>query len=336
MNIGDKVRFLKGSEEGVITRFLEGNMIEVEIEDGFQIPVMRNEVVVVSQEEQRYFLKETPLPSSGSKPVFSTTQKTKPSGTSPVAAQGIFLAFTEINDRQLALYLINNTDFHLPFSVGEEIDSAFRGIACGMLNSKNTIKIKEVSINDFENWPALVLQLLFHRDGYFKLREPFIRKLKFKAATFFKSKKIAPILGKSAYLYQIDRVDAPGVDASKQSTPIDVTQLKESMFESKEQEEKPRYVRPPQQIDLHIENLTDHYDTMNNHEMLELQLKTFEENLDRAIATGMDEITFIHGVGSGALRNAIHKKLSKMKGIQYFEDTMREKFSYGATLVRIK
>jgi dsDNA-specific endonuclease/ATPase MutS2 len=70
--------------------------------------------------------------------------------------------------------------------------------------------------------------------------------------------------------------------------------------------------------------------------MLELQLKTFEENLDRAIATGMDEITFIHGIGSGALRNAIHKKLSKMKNIQYFEDTLREKFGYGATLVRIK
>ena len=331
MNIGDKVRFLKGSEEGIITRFLEGNMIEVEIEDGFQIPVMRNEVVVVSQEEQHYFQRNTPLPSPGSKPPSPTPQKAKPSGTTPVAAQGIFLAFTEINDRQLALYLINNTDFHLPFSVGEEIDAVFQGIACGLLNSKNTIKIKEVAINDFENWPALVIQILFYRDGYFKLREPFIRKLKFKAATFFKSKKTAPILDKTAYLYQIDGADAP-----VPSTSIDVMQLKERMFDSQPSEEKARYVRPPQRIDLHIENLTEHYDTMNNNEKLELQLKTFEENLDRAIATGMDEITFIHGVGSGALRNAIHKKLSKMKDIQYFEDTLREKFGYGATLVRIK
>lgn len=331
MNIGDKVRFLKGSEEGVITRFLEGNLIEVEIEDGFQIPVMRNEVVVVSQDEQRYFQKESSPPPSSGKPPVAAPQKPKTATAAPVAVQGIFLAFTEINDRQLALYLINNTDFHLPFAVGEEIDAAFRGIACGLLNSKSTIKIKEVAISDFEKWPSLVLQFLFHRDGYFKLREPLIRKLKFKAATFFKSKKTAPILGKQAYLYQVDRADPP-----VQSTPIDVTQLKESMFESKEPEEKPRYVRPPQQIDLHIENLTDQYDTMNNNEMLELQLKTFEENLDRAIATGMDEITFIHGVGSGALRNAIHKKLSKMKDIQYFEDTLREKFGYGATLVRIK
>jgi dsDNA-specific endonuclease/ATPase MutS2 len=63
--------------------------------------------------------------------------------------------------------------------------------------------------------------------------------------------------------------------------------------------------------------------------MLDLQLKTFEDNLDRAIATDMDEITFIHGIGSGALRNAIHKKLSKMNNIQYFKDAMREKFGYG-------
>mgnify|MGYP001801331685 FL=1 len=70
--------------------------------------------------------------------------------------------------------------------------------------------------------------------------------------------------------------------------------------------------------------------------MLELQLTTFEEKLDQAIATGMDEITFIHGVGSGVLRDAIHKRLSTMKNINYFQDAMREKFGYGATRVRIK
>jgi len=332
MNIGDKVRFLKGSEEGIITRFLEGNMMEVEIEDGFQIPVMRNEVVVISQDEQKYFQKkESSATTYQPKPTAPVAQKPKPAASAPVATQGIFLAFTEINDRQLALYLINNTDFHLPFTVGEEIDLEYRGIASGMLNSKNSIKIKEVSVQDFENWPSLVLQILFHRDGYFKMREPLIRKLKFKAATFFKSKKTAPIINKQAYLYQVDGKDAP-----VQSSTIDVAQLKESMFESKTDAEKPKYVRPPLQVDLHIEQLTKNYDTMNNHEMLELQLKVFEENLDRAIASGMDEITFIHGIGSGALRNAIHKKLSKVKNIQYFKDAMREKFGYGATLVKIK
>ncbi len=50
----------------------------------------------------------------------------------------------------------------------------------------------------------------------------------------------------------------------------------------------------------------------------------------------MDEITFVHGVGSGTLRREIQKRLSGMKSILYFQDAQREKFGYGATLVRLK
>ena len=331
MNVGDKVRFLKGSEQGVITKLLAGDLVEVEIEDGFQIPVLRKEIVVVSKEEDRFFPKEGEASASEKKEADIAPRKAQPKTNAPVATQGIFLAFTEINDRQLALYLLNNTDYQLPFAIGEEIDLEYKGTAAGLLESKNSVKLKEVAVNDFDKWPALVVQLLFHRDAYFKMREPLLRKFKFKAATFFKSKKTAPVIDKQAYLYQIDGADAPVKSAS-----IDVALLKESMYEPQSTEEKAQYVRPSQQIDLHIEQLTDQYDSMNKSEMLELQLKTFEDNLDRAIAAGMDEITFIHGIGSGALRNNIHKKLSQMSNIQYFKDAQREKFGYGATLVRIK
>jgi dsDNA-specific endonuclease/ATPase MutS2 len=50
----------------------------------------------------------------------------------------------------------------------------------------------------------------------------------------------------------------------------------------------------------------------------------------------MDEIIFIHGVGNGVLRTEIHKRLSKNKQVEYFKDAMKEKFGYGATLVKIK
>ena len=55
MNIGDKVRMLRAKEQGVITRFLSGNQVEIEIEDGFRIPVMQSELVVVSPMEAERF-----------------------------------------------------------------------------------------------------------------------------------------------------------------------------------------------------------------------------------------------------------------------------------------
>ena len=74
---------------------------------------------------------------------------------------------------------------------------------------------------------------------------------------------------------------------------------------------------------------------MSNNEMLKLQMETFEKNLNHAMATGMDEISFIHGIGNGVLKKEIHKYLSQLDNIKYFQDTQKSRFGYGATLVRI-
>ncbi|MEM6845338.1 MAG: DUF2027 domain-containing protein [Bacteroidota bacterium] len=321
MKIGDKVRTLRGNEEGVITRFLEKNLVEIEIEDGFGIPVLRSELVVIAAEEESYFEKPEPTParSMADENITETKQ------------QGIYLAHVAINDQQLSLHLINATDFEIPFSVGEEFQDSYKGINAGLLSPQSTAKLKNVKVAEFDNWPTLIVQLIFHRDGYFTPREPLQRRIHFKANSFFKSKSTAPVLNKSAFVLRVDE---------QMGKPLDPEKLKERMFAPKGDDTATnsilRLERPPREVDLHIEELTPNYDDLSNPEMLELQLTTFEEKLDQAIATGMDEITFIHGVGSGVLRDTIHKRLSKMNNINYFQDAMREKFGYGATRVRIK
>ena len=94
--------------------------------------------------------------------------------------------------------------------------------------------------------------------------------------------------------------------------------------------------KPSLSVDLHIETLTPDAWAMTNTEIMTLQLSTFERQFEAAIANGMDEIIFIHGVGNGILRDAIHKRLSGNKNVQYFEDAQKEKFGYGATKVKIK
>ena len=55
MNIGDKVRLLHGKEEGIITKLSSGGQVEIEIEDGFRIPALKSEVVVINEAEETYF-----------------------------------------------------------------------------------------------------------------------------------------------------------------------------------------------------------------------------------------------------------------------------------------
>ena len=336
MNIGDKVRLLKGSEAGVITQFLENNLIEVEIEDGFAIPVMRNEVVVVAKEESNYFRPIEPAPKVMPTPSPHDLAKAR-------QAEGIYLAYVPINDQQLSLHLINTTDFAMPYVLGEEADGNFRGVSSGTLDAHTTTKVSNLRVADFDRWPVLIFQALYYRAGYYVLREPLMRRIKHKAATFFKSKATAPLLDKPAFLFSVDwaapRQAATAGGAPVGGQPLDPEKLKESMLAPKEDaraKDQLKLTRPPAQVDLHIEELTDDYDSMNNSDMLALQLQTFEEKLDQAIATGMDEVTFVHGVGSGVLRREIHKRLSQVNNIVHFQDAMREKFGYGATLVRIK
>ncbi|MFC7669165.1 hypothetical protein ACFQT0_18755 [Hymenobacter humi] len=60
MNVGDRVRLLTGTEEGIVTRLLDSELVEVAIDNDFTIPVLRREVVVVAQEEGNNFDRTAP------------------------------------------------------------------------------------------------------------------------------------------------------------------------------------------------------------------------------------------------------------------------------------
>ena len=63
MRIGDRVRLLRGTEEGIIVNIKGDKIVEVEIEDGFIIPAMKNEVVVIDKKEAEEFqIEETNEP----------------------------------------------------------------------------------------------------------------------------------------------------------------------------------------------------------------------------------------------------------------------------------
>ena len=132
MNIGDKVRMLRAKEQGVVTRLLPDNLIEVEIEDGFRIPIMRSELVLVSPLEAERLMKQAP----GIEPQ-------KPLAPAVISNQGIYMAFVPQNDREVALYLVNNTDWDVPYTILEERGMLTRGLQSGLLKGKSQTKLNE-------------------------------------------------------------------------------------------------------------------------------------------------------------------------------------------------
>jgi DNA-nicking Smr family endonuclease len=328
MNIGDKVRLVHGKEEGFIYAFLPGNVVEIEIEDGFRIPVLRNEIVTISPvEAQRMQRME------GGDKIAPQSDKIV-SRQAAFAEKGIYLAFVSVNDRAVILHLINNTDWTLPFQVTSQKDSAHTGLAAGLLLPRTAQKVTELQMKDFEVWPVFEFTILYHREGNFVKRTPLEKKMKPRAQSFYNSKKTAPVLGKEAFVYQLDEEEIVKKEEVKvkESFSEDLrASLMGGAAVAKIEVDKPEKV-----IDLHIQKLSDDSSRLSKDEMLKKQLSAFETGLELAIASGMEEITFIHGAGNGVLRNELHRHLSKHQHVQYFKDAQKEKFGYGATLVKFK
>jgi hypothetical protein len=307
MKVGDKVRLIHGKEEGRIVSIISNKEVEVEIEDGFRIPALKTELVIVASEE-------TLVVSEGDS--FSHTH---------APWNGVYLAFTPFNDQTYELNLVNDTGYTTYFTVGEEKSDSYKGVYSGVLEKTSFAKLSEVNIKNFDEWPEFVIQLLFFAYGTIDYRMPLVKKIRFRSASFFKSKKVLGLLNKEAYVFRLDQ-DALKIDARSLEENLNDTKAAPVVAVS----------RPAREVDLHIEKLTETPAGMSNSAMLALQLNVFHTSLENALATGMDEIIFIHGVGNGVLKKEIHKALSANKTIKFFQDAQKEKFGYGATLVRLK
>ena len=88
---------------------------------------------------------------------------------------------------------------------------------------------------------------------------------------------------------------------------------------------------PRSVVDLHIEKLSDDWKHLRNHEIMALQLRTFEKYYDLAIAHRQPTLIVIHGVGEGVLRNEIHDILRLKREVKSFINQYHPSFGYGAT-----
>jgi len=315
MNIGDRVRVLHGKEEGIIRKVSAGGRIEVEIEDGFVIPVLKSEVVLVAEAEKNYF------GDSGSTPAHVDT----PLPISAAKDQGLYLAFVPINDQSLSLYLINDSVQPYLSHASEVYGTNHRTLFAGALGAGEAKKIDDRILKELDEWPAFLLRFIPIQAKLNRAIPAFERQLKMKPTQFFKHLSKSPLIGKNAYLFSLENT----------TKELDIRGLNAELNQLTPTPQATRVQAPSSSIDLHIEALHPKPDSLSNSEMLRIQLEVFEKNLNLAIAAGMDQITFIHGIGNGVLRKEIHKRLSQLRNISYFQDTQKDQWGYGATLVKI-
>ena len=328
MKIGDRVRMLSGTEEGIVTKILKHGQVEIEIEEGFRLPVMAAEVVVINKQEEKYFGKKSPIVEEEEKPIVKPTKKSKKS----TAGEGVYLAFTDFNDKLLNVYLVNNLSYSMLVTVTEQLENGKeKHLFSEQIDKETASKIHRLSREDFEKWKPLTIRAIFFKKEDFEPKQTLFFQMGFNNS-FFRVKRTAPVLEKESYLFRVEgREIQPDLPIEKLQV-IDVNSLRERIIENSSKVSPYKTEVPPKEIDLHIEELApDHYDIMTNEAIITMQLEYFELYLDKALAANMESIIFIHGIGVGKLRQEIHRRLSQHPHVKFYQDAYKDKFGYGAT-----
>ncbi|MDO5074423.1 MAG: DUF2027 domain-containing protein [Bacteroidales bacterium] len=249
MNIGDKVRFLNSTGGGKITGFQGRDLVLVCDDDGFEVPTLRTEVVVVETDNYNFVRpnqpsKETPSPKNEGvtsvKAVLSRhhedeseeeerdladvpiTFKARPLERRGGEKLNLHLAFLPVNSRQLTTtrfesYLVNDSNLYVRYLLLTQEGTQYRLRHEGVVlpNQKNFIE--EFSHNDLPEIERLTLQILAYKtDKSFELHAPLSITLRIDGTKFYKLHTFqeSDFFDEVSLLYDLVRDDQPAHNIS--------------------------------------------------------------------------------------------------------------------------
>lgn len=327
LRIGDKVRFLNETGEGVITRFKSKDSVFVEMPDGFEIPYLIQQLV----------------------PIHTELILNPEVENIDIVAESTLLEcvyFIIEPDHELPLlvsdykfYLFNSSSYNMAFTYSIKDDMHYQTLKHGELGAYQKVLLKTVKKNFFQEYAYHKVECLFFKNTHYKNQFPiaevlFINDRVLKENVLAKHNEFKyPVF---AFVLKDDFMDKEKIERHLDAE--DITRLKaikEFRQPSKTSvSNKQKQKELQKEVDLHIEELVESYRGLTNTQMLNIQIEHFEKELDKAFETGLKKIVFIHGVGNGRLKQEILSILKTIDGIS-FHDASYKKYGFGATEVLI-
>jgi len=346
---GDKVKFLNDVGEGVIVRFQDKNIAIVHNNDGFEVPVLMSELLKVEDQytfddnnQDSVVQEETHFLSSPEKNI--EADDIGEDGLNTDRKAYVFFAIVpknqdDILSSDLSIYLINDSNFRLLYSISRAEGEFQNLLAYGTLEDNTKIQLTDIRRDELNDYEEINFQIIFYRKGNYYLLNPLNKSWNLKPSRFYKEKSFAEndFFHDKAFIYEITKEE---INLADHISDDDIERAKKEK-ERKEpkkvyQSNKKGKDEEIEEIDLHIQELTDNYSNLSNAEILDIQMSRFTTALEGAILSGTRRIVFIHGVGNGRLKHEILKTLNRKYPKLQYQDASFKEYGYGATLVMLK
>jgi hypothetical protein len=351
--VGDKVKFLNEPGGGIVSKVISTSMVNVTIEDGFDIPVLSSELVKIEDNGHTagMFREDFNVDIAGESINGSLEEESRISilerrGRHGISEEAVFIAFHPHNQQWLVtgmldIYVINNTDTEILFSlfIKNQGKEAFENIDYGSLNPFSKYLIETINHDQILKWNQGIVQILFMPERIKQIFPPVSADFSVKSSTFAiesQYREAGFLSGKSV---MVKLSAKPVIVEEKKEKPDHeptVPVVKKAEIPKERQLIEPYMTgRDEAVVDLHIGQIVDDLTDLSPHDMLQAQVDHFTRCLENAMKNRLRKVTFIHGVGNGILRDAIVEKMKDYESLEH-QSASLAKFGVGAVDVRIR
>lgn len=359
MKIGDRVRFLSEVGGGTVSGFQGKDIVLVQDEDGFDIPMPVRECVVVETDDYNI---PTPAAKAAQKkqqaserPVQTEAKVVKPEISvyrQPETRAGnrlnVFLAFVPVDIKAVSTtpfetYLVNDSNYYLYYTYLSVESNAWSVRSHGLIEPNTKLLLEEFEKAELNDRERVCVQFLAFKDrSSFSLKPAVSVEWRIDTVKFYKlhTFQSSDFFNTPALIYDLVRDDQP-----VRQVHVSAEELQEALMKKKTvdasatkpasnktgKKEKQGIV----EVDLHIDALLDNTQGMSNAEMLQYQLEKFREVMEQYKQKHGQRIVFIHGKGEGVLRKAVLDELRRKYPKCKTQDASFQEYGFGATLVTI-
>jgi len=367
------VRFLNEVGGGTITGFKGKDMVLVSDADGFEVPVLAKDVVVVETDSYNIAKKPSKFQKNGSLKENNGTDNVKepPQEEEKDLAEllvtfrpraeerrgadqlSLYLAFLPVDiknvtDTSFEAYLVNDCNYYFHYSL-----LTHSGNACHLRHEGEVAPNTKVFLEEFrrdvlDDLRRITIQATaYKREKSFLLKPTLNIGLRIDGTKFYKLHTFQPSLffNEPSLVYDIVVNDCPA-----RTVLVDAAELQEAMTtpsapvkkqparamgkgQKNTQGNDPHAIL---EVDLHATELLDTMVGMQPKDILDYQLKVFRDTMNTHIKERGRRIVFIHGKGEGVLRQALLGELKARFPRCTCQDASFKMYGFGATMVTVR
>ncbi|MBX7242378.1 MAG: DUF2027 domain-containing protein [Bacteroidia bacterium] len=316
--IGQKVRFLYQSGEGIITSIIDKKTVEVDLGDDFPVDFPIDELIVIDRKEnillpkvEKEEKKETPLPVKLG-----------------IHLMDLSLAVSKDGEEYFELYLINPEKWDMQYVCHCRLRSKFMFLSAGSLKSQGVATLTRFSSDELMYCKEFHFQFLHYTQGPGLPQAPMEKNYAWNPGKLDKEPLFIDLIKNDAWLFGLR-------DRHSQPEPVKIENPLDALYSVV----TPQEVKLPKTakiVDLHIEKIVKDTRGMDNAAMLFAQLNAFEKAISDALADNHQSLIIIHGVGEGRLKSRILEKLGFHPKVKQFKPADMLKFGGGATEIWFK